>query len=114
MMAVTYEKIATTTLSSSAADVTFSTITGAYTDLVITCNFGAITASQDFAMRFNGDTGSNYSDTRLYGNGSGVVSGRSTSGTRINVDSAGVSTTLIAFDTININSYSNTTTYKTA
>lgn len=114
MMAVTYEKIATNTLGSAAADVTFSTITGTYTDLVITCNFGAATASQDFVMRFNGDTGSNYSDTRLYGNGTSVVSGRNASGTRINVDSAGVSTTLTAFDTIYINSYSNTTTYKTA
>ena len=113
-MASTYEKIASTTLGSAAADVTFSSITGIYTDLVVICNFGAATASQDFVIRFNGDTGNNYSDTRFYGNGSSSISVRSSNNSRINVDSVGVSQTLTAFDAIQIMNYSNTTTYKTA
>ena len=34
-MAITYEPIATTTLGSAAASVTFSSISGSYTDLVL-------------------------------------------------------------------------------
>jgi hypothetical protein len=34
-MAITYEPIATTTLGSAAADVTFTSISGTYTDLVL-------------------------------------------------------------------------------
>jgi hypothetical protein len=34
-MAITYSPIATTTLGTAAASVTFSTISGAYTDLVL-------------------------------------------------------------------------------
>jgi len=112
-MAITYEPIATQTLGSAAASVTFSSIPSTYTDLVIVCNFGGSTASQDFTFRFNNDTGSNYSDTRMYGNGTSAISNRNTSATRIQVDSAGVSTALQAVDIIQIMNYSNATTYKT-
>lgn len=109
----TFEAIATQTLGSAAASVTFSSIPGTYTDLVIVCNFGGSSAGQDFTFRYNGDTGSNYSDTRMYGNGTSAVSNRNTSATRITADSVGVSTSLGAVDTIQIMNYANTTTYKT-
>jgi hypothetical protein len=112
-MTSTYEKIATQTLGSAAASVTFSSITGTYTDLIVVLNFGAATAGQDLGVRFNGDTSSNYSDTRIYGNGTSAITARSTNNTKIDVDNGGVSTTLTALDTIQIMNYSNTTTYKT-
>lgn len=112
-MAVTYEKIATTTLSSATATVTFSSISGAYTDLVAICNFGASSAGQDFAFTINGDTGTNYSGTRIRGNGTSASSDRYSNTARLVVDTTGVSTTLQATDIINIQNYSNTTTYKT-
>jgi hypothetical protein len=112
-MPSTYEPIATQTLGSAAASVTFSSIPGTYTDLIIICNFGGSSAGQDFTFRYNGDTGSNYSDTRMYGDGTNAISNRNSSATRITADSVGVSTSLQAFDTIQIMNYANTTTYKT-
>jgi hypothetical protein len=44
-MTATYEKIATTTLGSAQADITFSSISGAYTDLVIIYTLNAATTT---------------------------------------------------------------------
>ena len=58
-MTATYDCIATTTLGSDQASVTFSAISGNYTDLVIVGN-GALTAGAGtLFIRFNSDTGSN-------------------------------------------------------
>ena len=74
-MTATYEKIATTTLGSAQATVTFSSISGAYTDLVAICNFGGASAAEDFTIRFNGDTNNaNYSSRRLYTDTSTIAS----------------------------------------
>ena len=72
-MAITYEPIATTTLGSAQASVSFSSFSG-YTDLVLVCV--ATTASDDqfLSVQFNGDTGSNYSNTYMTGNGSTATS----------------------------------------
>jgi len=75
-MPATYEPIATTTLSSAASSITFSTIPGTYTDLRVVCvyttaNFGIYTT-----LRFNSDTGGNYSDTYIIGDGSTATSAR--------------------------------------
>jgi hypothetical protein len=74
-MATTYEKIATTTLSSGAVTVTFSSIPATYTDLRIVAVPTAASAI-NLAYRFNGDTATNYSATFLYGLGSSAGSGR--------------------------------------
>ena len=114
-MAKTYEPIATTTTASSAASVTFSSIVGTYTDLVIIVNGGGST-SADLHVQFNGDTGSNYSRTVLSGNGTTATSSRQTSVAYYRADSVGyLNTTFPAFNAIiNIMNYSNATTYKTA
>ena len=109
----TYESIATQTLGSTTASVTFSSIPGTYTDLVIVCgSLKYVTGDDDGFVRFNGDTATNYSWTQLNGNGTGATSnkGTSTSGIRsINgMNTTGESTTII-----NIQNYSNSTTYKT-
>ena len=81
-MTATYEKIATNTLGSAAASVTFSSISGSYTDLVLVCSGKSNTGSLDYTrIRVNSDTGSNYSRTYLGGNGSIAYSGRDSNAT---------------------------------
>jgi len=110
-MAATYEPIATNTLGTATASVTFSTISGAYTDLILIIN-GASSSAASCRIRFNADAGSNYSDTRLYGDGSSVTSSRLTSRDHINCGDFSV-TSINSNQIINIQNYSNATTYKT-
>lgn len=81
-MPVTYDKIATSTLGSAAASVTFSSVPGTYTDLVLVVA-GGTTITTDIYIEFNGDTATNYSRTYLAGDGSSASSGRNTSVTSI-------------------------------
>jgi hypothetical protein len=108
----TYFPIATTTLGSAQASVTFSSISGAYTDLVLIINGGNASGNYATAFRFNGDTGSNYSVTRLYGNGTTATSDRGASQSFIYLLAAGQNN-LNGVQIINIQNYSNSTTYKT-
>ena len=109
----TYTPIATTTLGSAQASVTFNSFSG-YTDLVIIINSGSTTSGQDIRCRFNSDTGSNYSFTYVTGNGSAASSGRATSQTFMPLDYNGYLSGSIATTTIiNCMNYSNSTTYKT-
>jgi len=113
-MAITYEPIATTTLSSAAATVTFSSISGSYTDLVLVCNGGVTIAAANAHLRFNSDTGSNYSDTNITGTGSAASSSRSTSQTSCILNSYGYPENDMNWNClVHIMNYSNTTTYKT-
>lgn len=58
--AATYELAAPTqTTSGSAASVTFSSISGSFTDLILVATFST-SASENMYMRFNGDTATNY------------------------------------------------------
>ena len=112
----TYTAIATTTLASAASSYTFSSISSAYTDLVLIAS--GITSVQDsiFSVRLNSDSGTNYSNTTILGyNGSGSgISGRSSNQTfaLLSTSSSGSANqpgVIIA----NFLNYSNTTTYKT-
>jgi hypothetical protein len=109
----TYTPIATTTLGSGQADITFTSFSG-YTDLVLIVSGTPVTAgSYNLEMRFNGDTASNYSRTVLSGDGSVASSSRNSSQTKIVITNEGNLTTTINNQTINIFNYSNSTTYKT-
>ncbi len=55
----TYEPIATTTLGSATSAVTFSNISGSYTDLVLVDQ--AFGVASHYFVRLNSDSGSNYS-----------------------------------------------------
>lgn len=72
-MANTYTLIEAKTLSSNAADVTFTSIPNTYTDLQVLCsvrlNDGGSAAN--FRMRVNGSS-SNYTNRRIVGAGSGT------------------------------------------
>jgi hypothetical protein len=110
-MAKTYEPIATTTLSSAAADITFSSISGAYTDLILVATPLCSTAS-NFTFQFNGDTGTNYSATGVAGNGSTTASWRQTSSTVPYLGYYASTDTTSSSNIISIMNYSNSTTYK--
>jgi hypothetical protein len=70
----TYTPIARQVIASATNTVTFSSITSTYTDLVLVIN-GSLSGYDYLLYRFNGDTGSNYSETPLRGDGSAATSG---------------------------------------
>jgi hypothetical protein len=115
----TYTPIATRLLTSDAASIEFTSISGSYTDLVIlgltrstrTAGVGAL------GIRFNSNSSSLYSSTRMYTiTGSGTAGSDRNSGTYLEAGQiASYNYGLSVFTTckININNYSNTTTFKT-
>ena len=111
-MPTTYDKIATTTLGSAASAITFNSISSAYTDLRLVLVFTQSIASGQASIQFNSDTGSNYSYTRLAGNGTAASSGRVTGSTEIiindNYDN-GASTTIPTLSSVDIFSYAGST-----
>jgi hypothetical protein len=110
----TYEPIASQTLGSAAPSVTFSSLPQNYTDLILVSNYGISANLYGLRIRFNDDTGSNYSDTVLYGNGSSAASFRDTSATSIITSAVGVSNNVLDYNFIcNIQNYSNAATNKT-
>ena len=111
---VTYTPIATTTLGSAQSSVTFSSISGSYTDLVLVVYIPSNSTNDDMYLQYNSDTGSNYSNTTLRGNGTTASStrGSNTTGARFS-DSSSPTTTTSCTAIINIMNYANTTTYKT-
>jgi len=111
-MAITYEPIATTTLSTAAASVTFSSISGSYTDLLLV-SVPLSGSSDNLTMQFNSDTGTNYSTTILTGNGSSASSTRQTSTATPYMSYYGLTNATPSPNFYHIMNYSNTTTYKT-
>jgi hypothetical protein len=109
-MALTYEKIATQTLGSAVTNVTFSSIPSTYTDLVVIVA-GTTAATDTLAFQFNGDTGTNYSDTALKGNGSTASSDRRTGQTLGYFGTPSTSESVVIGQIMN---YANTTTFKTS
>ena len=106
-MAITYEPIATTTVSSATTFVTISSIPATYTDLFL---LGwNVSGGVNAIVQFNGDTGTNYSLTQLYGDGTTAASLRGSNITYVYGGVIGTSATIRC----NIMNYSNTTTYKT-
>lgn len=114
----TYTALRTTTLTSSVSSVTLDLtgITG-YTDLVIVSSVSGDRANtlDSLAVRFNGSSNAYYSYTYMYGDGSSAVSGRASSQTNIWVGNFVSNNTANNYspNVIQINNYSNTTTYKT-
>jgi len=113
-MPITYEPIATSTLTSTAASVTFSSIPSTYTDLILVIS-GRVSASvgnNASGLRFNGDSGNNYSMVRLTGDGSAASTDRTTAtyaGWAFIANSTVSEVTPVVY---NIQNYVNTTTNK--
>jgi len=74
----TYTPLATITLGSSASSVTFSSIPATYRDLILVMNFSETSTGGDIRLRYNGDTGSNYSQVYMESTGSSALSGSGT------------------------------------
>ena len=66
----TYDLIASNVLSSSASSVTFSSIPATYRDLVLVIEATRLSGTDFAYLRFNGDTGANYSNVAMTGDGS--------------------------------------------
>jgi hypothetical protein len=108
----TYSTIATQTLGSTASSVTFSSIPSTYTDLVLITAAPSVGGGISIAtLTFNGDTASNYSFTRLSGDGSSASTDRvsNTGGLQSGLTYPGQYT-----QTWIIQSYANTSVNKTA
>jgi hypothetical protein len=105
----TYTPIATTTLGSAASTYTFTSIPSSYTDLVLIIN-GTVGSGVSTTLQFNSDTGANYSFTGMNGNGSSASSFRSSGTSNI---ATGEIRTYNSTIILNIQNYSNSTTYKT-
>lgn len=108
-MTATYEPISTQTLGTAVASVTFSSIPATYTDLVLVFN-GTSASAQFMELRFNGDTATNYSQTRLTGNGTSASSDRTSTQDVMQVGNLHTDQTI---NIIQVMNYSNATTYKT-
>jgi hypothetical protein len=111
-MPTTYEPIATNTLVSSAASITFSTIPATYTDLrlVFVGSYNTATSGEVW-LRVNSDTTSNYSNTNLTGDGSSAASNR-VSTSRIFISAFNITANQPSLITSDIFSYAGST-YKT-
>ena len=108
----TYTSIASNTLTSTAASVTFSSISGTYTDLILAASHGSSSASNTY-IRFNGATSAYYSLTQLVGTGTASMSSRESNLTAFRIDNYAAAFTAIENSyIIQIQNYSNTTTYK--
>jgi hypothetical protein len=113
-----YESIETVTVGSGgASSVTFSSIPSTYTHLQIRmlARYTSAGATQ-FPVRFNSDSGANYSDHALRGNGSAASAGADLSETSMFFDrlpSTSETANVFAGIIIDVLDYANTNKYKT-
>ena len=115
-----YDSIATYTVSGSSTNsFTFSSIPQTYTHLQIRAISQTARATygiDDVFVRFNGDTGSNYSSHNMYGNGSSALAQALTSRTWTLDSNGGTATSTggnFSASIIDILDYTNTSKYKT-
>lgn len=113
-MASTYTPIATTNGTGISSSITFSSIPSTYTDLILIANGATTSLTGNPCLQFNTDTGNNYSYTNLYGSGSAAGSYRDTGSNKIQVVATAYFSTALNINLIiQIQNYSNATTYKT-
>jgi hypothetical protein len=112
----TYTPIATSTLSSTSAGVTFSTISGSYTDLRLVIS-AVVTPGTTITghVQLNGDTASNYSRLNMRGNGSATGTNLNASiSVGLPIQTSSGSTSGPCVYTLDLFDYANSTTYKTS
>ena len=109
-MATTYEKIASTTLGTAAADITFSSIPSTYTDLRLVF-VGTAVSGANLIMKYNGS--STYCTTTfMQGNGSSPFSANVPSSYLrpfFLLNNASVNASTLSFFSIDIFSYTGNT-----
>jgi hypothetical protein len=107
-MPATYEPIATTTLGSATNTITFSGISGSYTDLRVVLSVAGTSATADAMMRVNGNTTSVYSQTYLSGNGTTPATGAVANNTYWYLN-LGADLSSVALITVDLLSYTGST-----
>jgi hypothetical protein len=70
---MSYVALATTTLGSAASSVTFSSIPATYKDLILVVEASTTASGVSLDIRFNADTGSNYSSVEMMGRNNGTT-----------------------------------------
>lgn len=104
--------ISTYTATGNISDLTLSSIPQTYTDLVLIISGKAQPAGGGSVLvQVNGDTGTNYSLTYMFGGGSSATSGRITNSAQFFTSRT---TTTEGTGITHFMNYSNTTTHKTA
>ena len=105
----TYVSLASQTLTGAASSITFSSISGVYTDLIIVTNGAGVTSAAVIQVELNADTtASNYSNVYLYGDGSSAAANVQTSDKMVGRNYIAQQNNIIQFM-----NYSNSTSYKT-
>jgi hypothetical protein len=108
----TYVALATQTLGSAAASVTFSSISGVYTDLVLVVASVDLSGASNCRYYYNSDNSSGlYSRTTLANSGASAISSRATAS---NYNFAAYATPTQGINIINIFNYANTNVFKTS
>jgi hypothetical protein len=104
----TYSQIASTTLGTASSSIVFSSIPSTYTDLVLVVYVTAVSPVNG-GLRFNNDSATNYSSTRITGDSAGATSSRDSNDDVLRTGVVSGNATVIT----HIMNYANTTTYKT-
>ena len=117
-MTATFDLISEQVLTSAASSVTFSSIPQGFKDLVleVVARTNRSSLSDFIAVRFNGDTGSNYSMTYFAGDGLAASSGRNTNSSSVTSDAipaANASSGVFGTFQMNLQSYASTSVFKT-
>ena len=107
----TYIALATVTLGTATSSVTFSSIPATYRDLVFVVN-GGIVSSSDIFYRLNADSGANYGNVTLYGDGTSALSNANVTSNQGAVHYADSGSQFVT--TFSIMDYSATDKHKTA
>ena len=108
-MPATYEPIATQTLASAASSITFSSIAASWTDLRVVFIDNGLSVADRPVMQFNGDTGTNYSATRITGTGGAAGSTTTTNDNQIRFQNSNLEATYPSLLTVDIFSYAGST-----
>jgi hypothetical protein len=77
----TYTALATVTLASTAATITFSSIPATYRDLILVGSGTASVSAIDIGSRLNSDSGSNYSQVAMFAIDDGSIGSSSSTET---------------------------------
>lgn len=114
-MPSTYTPIASTTASGGETAITFSGIPSTYTDIVAVLNVWTTAATGNSgSFTVNGDSGTNYTLTYAYANGSASASGRTTNFNRGIIGYFVTPGTTPGFPcVVNFQNYANTSIFKT-
>ena len=113
-----YESIATVSLGSSQATISFSSIPSTFKHLQLRLILKDDRAlnRDSVLMRFNSDSGNNYSEHQLYGDGSAAAAQATTSTSRMSIYRASGNsgaTDIFGAIVVDVLDYQNTNKYKT-